>query len=135
MREWTPARKDTYIVGLSQGRTAGLGHPNMTELSFLNKFRECPNRFLDWNTGINSSTLEQVQFFCPFEVFVDTVNAVPHTPFAAAASPFNGQESFICVFRVLLVECSKQLQVGRRAIVSVEVAYRLSERQIGEASK
>ena len=84
----------------------------MTELSFLDKFLERCYSFLDGNTGVNPSTLEQVQFLCPSEVFVDVVNAVPHTLFAATTSPFNGQKGFLRVPRVLLVKCSEQVQVG-----------------------
>lgn len=77
-------------MGLSQGCTASLGQPDMIELSFLDKFPECPYRFLDWDTGIDSSALEQIQFLCPSEVFVDIVNAAPQTFFVAVRPPFNG---------------------------------------------
>lgn len=104
--------QNTHIMGPPQGRTASLRHPDITELSFLDKFPERPYRFLDWNTGINSSTLEQVQFLCPSEILVDIVNAAPQTFFETIGSPFNRQESLLHVFRVLLVECSKQVQVS-----------------------
>lgn len=104
--------KITYTVGLSQGGAAGLGHPNMIKLSFLNKFPERLYRFLNWDTRVDPSTLEKIQFLRPSEVVVDTVNTAPQILFAAASPSFNGQEGFICVFWVLLVERSQQLQVG-----------------------
>ena len=112
MRNRSPPHLNTYTVGLSQGCAASLGHPYMTEFSFLNKFSERPYRVLNRNAGVNSSTLEEVQILCPSEVFVDIVNATPHACLAAVTPPFNGQEGFLRVFRVLLVECSEQVQVG-----------------------
>lgn len=110
--DWTPEDKNTYGMGLSQGRTASLGHPDVTEFSFLNKFPECTYRFLDWNSGVDSSTLKQVQSLCPPEVLVDILDAAPDAFFTAVTPPFDRQESFLSVFRVLSVEFSEQVQVG-----------------------
>jgi hypothetical protein len=99
-------------MGFFYGRTAGFRHADVTKLSFLDQFPERPGRFLDRNTGVDSSALEQIQLLCASEEFVDVVDGAPHTPFATIATRFDGQESPLRVFRVFLVECGEQVQVG-----------------------
>ena len=115
-------------MGPTQGRAVGLGHSDIRELSFLDQFLESPGAFFDRNLGVDSSTLEEVQFLCTPEVFVDVVDA-PSQVFLTAhpisydsggtegrnlrgvwvqypgfGSPFDRQECFIRVPWVLLEE-------------------------------
>ena len=99
--------RNTYSMGPPYGSTAGLRHSNVTKLFFLDQFPERPGRFLDRNAGVDASAFEQVQMLRTLEVFIDVVDGAPQAPFATVATPFDGQESLVRVFRVFLVECSE----------------------------
>ena len=118
-------------MGLSQGFALGLRRSDVTELSLLDQFAEGLGRFLDWNFGVHSSALEQVQLLSSPEVFVDVVDAASQAFLAAnslsrspeeaegynlrrirarafqANAPLDGQEGLIRAFGILLVECSE----------------------------
>ena len=66
-------------MGLSQSRTVRLGHSNVIELPFFRQFLKRLGRPLDWNCGVHSSTLEQVQFLCTPEVLDNVVHAASQT--------------------------------------------------------
>lgn len=117
-------------MGPTQGRAVGLGHSDIRELSFLDHLLESPGALFNRNLGVDSSTLEEVQFLCSPEVFVDVVNATSQVFLTAHSlsygsggtegrnlrriwvqdsgfgTSFDGQECFVRVSWVLLKERS-----------------------------
>ena len=69
----------THGMSLSQCFAFGLGGSDIAELSFLDQFAESLGRFLDWDIGIHSSALEEVQLLGSPEVLVDVINAASQT--------------------------------------------------------
>ena len=70
-------------MSLSQGFALSLRGSDIAELSFLDQFAEGLGRFLDWNIGIHSSALEEVQLLGSPEVLVDVINAASQALLAA----------------------------------------------------
>ena len=79
-------------MSLSQGRTAGFGHPDITEFSFLNQFAEGPSRLLNRNLGVDSSALKEIQFLGSPEVLIDVVDAAPEVVLPANLLSYSPEE-------------------------------------------
>ena len=70
-------------MSLSQCFAFGLRGSDIAELSFLDQFAEGLGRFLDWDIGIHSSALEEVQLLGSPEVLVDIVDTASQALLAA----------------------------------------------------